>query len=181
MWNLKPNTLQLLDSFQYFDWFSTLGEPILGKIVQPRSLEEALKYLNHYEWANAWNDQTNQLTHCIRRSLGDTESNRHNELVAILNARYIEPNFPDHPLVKLKKIKWNIWATFLRLGFESEYSHICFDSLSSEVQTMYDAYLDDSIYEPPKPFATELAYWYMRGHFPCGWIGDYPRGKLVVY
>lgn len=26
-----------------------------------------------------------------------------------------------------------------------------------------------------------LAGWYLRGHFPCGWQGNFPRGSLEVY
>jgi len=30
-------------------------------------------------------------------------------------------------------------------------------------------------------FYLRLLDWYRRGHWPSGWRGDYPRGKLVVY
>jgi hypothetical protein len=30
-------------------------------------------------------------------------------------------------------------------------------------------------------FFLELLTVYEAGHFPCGWVGDWPRGKLVVY
>lgn len=28
---------------------------------------------------------------------------------------------------------------------------------------------------------TNLAYWYAKGHFPCGWEGTHPQGRLIVY
>jgi hypothetical protein len=30
-------------------------------------------------------------------------------------------------------------------------------------------------------FFTDLMKWYRLGHFPCGWDGKYPVGKLIVY
>ena len=30
-------------------------------------------------------------------------------------------------------------------------------------------------------FCTVLGKWYMSGHFPCGWRGEYPDGILVVF
>jgi hypothetical protein len=33
---------------------------------------------------------------------------------------------------------------------------------------------------PPRYFA-ERARWYLAGHFPCGWEGDFPEGCLIVY
>ena len=26
-----------------------------------------------------------------------------------------------------------------------------------------------------------LAHWYLAGHFPCGWHGTPPKGKLILY
>jgi hypothetical protein len=33
---------------------------------------------------------------------------------------------------------------------------------------------------PPGFFASQ-AYWYVQVHFPCGWTGSFPDGKLVLY
>lgn len=33
----------------------------------------------------------------------------------------------------------------------------------------------------PPGFYASQAYWYVQGHFPCGWQGEFPKGKLVVY
>ncbi len=30
-------------------------------------------------------------------------------------------------------------------------------------------------------FFDELLYIYLSGHLPCGWEGDYPNGRLIVY
>lgn len=27
----------------------------------------------------------------------------------------------------------------------------------------------------------DLIRWYLNGHFPCGWRGEFPEGKLIVY
>ena len=33
---------------------------------------------------------------------------------------------------------------------------------------------------PPGYYASQ-AYWYVHGHFPCGWQGKFPKGKLIIY
>jgi len=33
---------------------------------------------------------------------------------------------------------------------------------------------------PPGYYASQ-AYWYVKGHFPCGWEGQFPQGQLVIY
>ena len=30
-------------------------------------------------------------------------------------------------------------------------------------------------------FFLRLAAWYAEGHFPCGWRGEFPKGRLIVY
>jgi hypothetical protein len=33
---------------------------------------------------------------------------------------------------------------------------------------------------PPAYYASQ-AYWYVKGHFPCGWEGEFSKGKLIIY
>lgn len=33
----------------------------------------------------------------------------------------------------------------------------------------------------PPGFYASQAYWYVAGHFPCGWRGDFPEGRLVIF
>jgi hypothetical protein len=30
-------------------------------------------------------------------------------------------------------------------------------------------------------FYLEIGEIYLQGHFPCGWRGNYPKGKMVIY
>ena len=73
-------------------------------------------------------------------------------LVREKTKRVIEEN--DLPKVFLDTVDWDI----LHLCMEAEYA---------------DVY-------PPGFFASQ-AFWYVKGHFPCGWKGEFPKGKLVIY
>ena len=42
---------------------------------------------------------------------------------------------------------------------------------------MESEYLDAS----PAGFYLPMMKWYIKGHFPCGWQGPYPRGRAVVF
>lgn len=33
----------------------------------------------------------------------------------------------------------------------------------------------------PPGFYASQAYWYVAGHFPCGWRGDFPEGRLLIF
>ena len=43
--------------------------------------------------------------------------------------------------------------------------------------TMEYEYMDVN----PLGFFSEVGGWYLRGHFPCGWEGSFPEGRLIVY
>jgi hypothetical protein len=30
-------------------------------------------------------------------------------------------------------------------------------------------------------FNTGIVAWYLKGHYPCGWEGSYPEGRLIVF
>jgi hypothetical protein len=30
-------------------------------------------------------------------------------------------------------------------------------------------------------FYAVLGFYYIKGHFPCGWEGNFPQGRLIVY
>jgi len=60
----------------------------------------------------------------------------------------------DLPKVFVDTVDWDI----LHLCMEAEYADIY----------------------PPGFYASQ-AYWYLNGHFPCGWEGEFPEGKLVIY
>lgn len=33
----------------------------------------------------------------------------------------------------------------------------------------------------PPGFYAVLGYWYTKGHFPCGWEGEFPGGRIIVF
>ena len=58
------------------------------------------------------------------------------------------------PKVFLDTVDWDI----IHLCMEAEYA---------------DVY-------PPGFFASQ-SHWYVKGHCPCGWNGEFPNGRLIVY
>jgi len=33
----------------------------------------------------------------------------------------------------------------------------------------------------PPGFYASQGYWYAKGHFPCGWQGEFPLGTRIIY
>ena len=30
-------------------------------------------------------------------------------------------------------------------------------------------------------YLSKLSFWIVNGHFPCGWMGEFPNGNLIIY
>jgi hypothetical protein len=79
---------------------------------------------------------------------------------------------------------WDIaYDEALEVVSKSIYDHDFEDGISVADVIAYDvaaAAVEISI-RSASTFFIDLMKWYPLGHFPCGWDGQYPVGKLIVY
>jgi hypothetical protein len=178
---LQPRTYEILQCFQYIDWFSSLGKPITENVVQARSLEEAFEYQNSDDWIDFWTGMSNQFRYCIRHQVGEIELKQWQVRANLIDENYIESLFPS--IIGIDQLILDVRATYIWFGLEIEYAHLCFtETFPDNLFGLYSEHIVNRFNViPPQPIASTLVYWYIRGHFPCGWIGGYPAGKLVVY
>jgi hypothetical protein len=163
---MHPETKATLEQLETANWFSQVGtmygitQP--GKVIVLTSWQEAIERCSSIEWESLCMEAQNQ--YCERLYERSKERfQRWNEVAAMLKAitipfvqRKIEVVVRRHslPTVFENMVQWDI------LG-------VC---MESEFADMY----------PPGFFASN-AYWYTKGHFPCGWQGDFPNGTLIIY
>lgn len=70
----------------------------------------------------------------------------------------------------------------LQIASQSLYCHQFEEGITSADAAAYDvAAAAVEISRAQSAFFAHLMKWYAKGHFPCGWEGDYPQGKLIVY
>jgi hypothetical protein len=163
---MHPRTKATLEQLENANWFARVGsmdgimEP--EKIVMLPSWPEAIEQCSSIEWENLCLEAQNQ----YRMRLLERNKDRYLQwndtvdaikpFVISLVKRKIEVTVRMHNLEKVFEdtVLWDI----LGVCMESEFA---------------DVY-------PPGFFASQ-AYWYVNGHFPCGWEGEFPNGKLIVY
>jgi hypothetical protein len=151
-----------------FDWFSHCGEPLTCDLSMPvervRGWPEAMASCKDGVWENVELEGQNQLTLWLCRH-DHQNYQRWNELVRSFKAAVInplteerwEPYRQRHSLdcAVIHSVQWDVLGALMEhanLGSD----HRCF-------------------------FFLELLSVYEAGHFPCGWVGEWPQGKLVVY
>ena len=160
---MRRRTEDTLERLRQEEWFRNVGVRDTEAATVLGSWHDAIESCSSHEWEELCLEAVNQYrARLIERSPADYE--KWNDVVvsvkpasqALVRERtqsVITRN--NLPKVFLDTVDWDI----LHLCMEAEFADIY----------------------PPGFYASQ-AYWYMKGHFPCGWTGPFPQGgKLVIY
>jgi hypothetical protein len=159
---MHPRTVATLEELDRADWFARVGVKDTDAAVVVSSWGKAIEHCTSAKWENLCLEAVNRYCERLReRSKG--RFNRWNEVVD-------EVKRATEPLVR-RKVEAAVRANHLPPEFEHA---VEWDVLHVGMEAEYaDIY-------PPGFYASQ-AYWYVHGHFPCGWQGKFPAGKLIVY
>jgi hypothetical protein len=144
------------------DWFAHVGDAVDAPLKQVTSWQAAARSCEKPDWKTALLESSNDITRGLYINFPDAKHPRNDVVIRIktftepLIAAKTRP-FVEADLISkaiLGTIDWSILHIVLAAHFG-------------------DMYLS--------PIYTDLADWYVQGHFPCGWEGKYPEGRLIVY
>jgi len=159
---MNDRTKRALEQLREADWFVSVGNQDTNAAVVVASWDAAIESCSADEWQDLLLEAANRYTEGLAardldRFRGWNE--RVKELRPITMALVAERtnDVVQHnrlPELFVQTVNWDI----LHLVLEAEFADLC-----------------------PPGFFSSQAYWYVRGHFPCGWKGSFPDGKLVIY
>lgn len=149
-------------------WFSRCGEPLAldlsMEIESVCSWSAAMEACQSPAWENIELEASNQLTMWLHQN----HRERYQDWNDIVDRHKTEL---IGPLVNEKIVPFQ-----LARGLDITIVHsTSWDVLGA---LMENSYLDT---HHPAHFFLELLWVYEAGHFPCGWLGDWPRGKLIAF
>jgi hypothetical protein len=159
---MQPGTIATLDHLQRVSWFSRVGTKDGSNVANVTSWPEAIEQCSSFDWEDMRLEALNRYRVCI--------AERAMARLNLWSATLREVKKITGPLVEAKTATLardyalpEIFGILVRgditlLCMESEYADVC-----------------------PPGFYTSLGQWYLNGHFPCGWWGVFPAGKLVIY
>lgn len=159
---MHPRTIATLEKLEQADWFTVVGVHDTDAAIVLSSWQEAIEHCGSIDWENLCLEAANQLRERLlersreRYALWNDLVNEIKPVVVPFVQRKIEPVIRKHDLPQMfeNTVRWDI----LHLCMEAEYADVF----------------------PPAFYASQ-AYWYVKGHFPCGWSGTFPDGKLIIY
>lgn len=160
---MHPRTLATLEQLRRGDWFAHVGVNDSSAVVVLPNWASAIESCSSLEWGNLCLEAANQ--YCERLLERSPEAfARWNDVVEgvkpsaeALARDMTRAVISAHslPEVFIDTVKWDI----LHVCMEAEYADVF----------------------PPGFYASQ-AYWYARGHFPCGWRGPFPAGgQLIIF
>lgn len=151
-----------VDRLLKINWFLYVGKNIdIPNVALATSANEAGYYLAEPEWENVTLEAANDMS-------GYLATNK--------TAIFQEWNdvAKEAKIIFEKKIKPNI----LHLSnFDNTLLNQCleWDVIHYLIEDFYRKQLKNDL------FFNRLISIYELGHMPCGWVGDWPNGKLIVY
>ncbi|HQL76005.1 MAG TPA: hypothetical protein PLD58_22710 [Phycisphaerae bacterium] len=159
---MHPRTAATLDELKRTRWFRCVGVQDTEAAVVLSSWYEAIESCNSCEWEDLCLEAANQLRERIaersmeRFQLWNQLATELRPIAVALATEKTKAVLEENELPEtfLDTVKWDI----LHLLMEAEYADIY----------------------PPGFYASQ-GYWYVHGHFPCGWQGDFPKGTLIIY
>ncbi|WP_035061391.1 hypothetical protein [Andreprevotia chitinilytica] len=159
---MHQRTIATLAELDGVDWFTNVGRHDSEQVAYVPTWKDAVESCESEEWGSLCQEATNR----YRSKLIERDAARFREWNSLIR----EMKLTTMPLV-LQKTKGVVDANQLPKGFidtvQWDILHLCMESEFADVF-------------PPGFFASQ-AYWYLKGHFPCGWEGDFPSGRLIVF
>jgi hypothetical protein len=163
---MHERTKLTLEQLENAEWFAKVGKPYQSeepkKLLFIKTWEEAIQWCSSQYWDDLILEAQNQ----YREKLFERSIERFrlwNDIVDEMKKHTI-------PLVERKTEKVII---------ENDLPKIFSDCVDWDILGVcMEAEFADVF--PPGFFASQ-AFWYVRGRFPCGWQGDFPDGKLVIF
>lgn len=144
------------------EWFSAVGNPASSDLSTVSSWAEAIEQCASLEWENLCLDAVNR----FRSRIGEVAPERlqhWNTIVERMKA-------VSMPLVRMKVVRVVSQHTLPKV-FEDT---VQWDVLHLLMEAQYADIIAPSFY-------ASQAFWYINGRFPCGWVGSFPNGRLVIF
>jgi len=149
---------------QEADWLAHTGkqDSDLSLALVLSSWDEAIESIRFSGWEQLCLEASNQYRErLLERSV--ERFRKWNEIVEMLKPTTI-------PFVK-RKISPFVEAFNLPKVFEDQ---VQWDILGVCLEAEYaDVF--------PPSFYTAVAFYYTKGHFPCGWEGEFPKGRPIIF
>lgn len=158
---MKERTNHVIELFANLDWFYAVGEPELNTPdvefinLWSKAIEKAISR----RWENANLHEINKLIARVDKERREWEASVHiitpHIMAQIMPKIDLFAQAHNLPESFVQSVRLNM----LDIALFTEHADLC----------------------PNVGLIHDVAHWYAKGHFPCDYVGRYPKGKLIVF
>lgn len=160
---ISPNAMSLIEQFKQTDWFCHVGQPMTAPhVAVVKSWAEAGKSCASLKWEHTRLDARNDLSMALDERFTDRYQ-AWNDIIEGIDERLM-PTM--EAVVERVSRRYGLPPQFARF-VKSDARMACVEADYADLV--------------PPGFYMRLAAIYLDGHFPCGWRGRWPKGKVVVF
>ncbi|CNF23360.1 Uncharacterised protein [Yersinia nurmii] len=144
------------------NWLSDVGNKIsVSDVILAMSLNEAGNYLSDPEWENVTLEESNEISGYLATKYTAIfqDWNEVAKEAKLFFTNDIKPKIPNLN------------------DFDNTLLHQCIEW--DIIQYLIEDFYSEKLKTPL--FFNKLVSIYESGHIPCGWVGSWPKGQLVVY
>ena len=161
----------LIDKLNNINWFyncnNQFNNSICWNYEQLRNINQVKKYISKIKWFNLTLNTTNTLTDYLFHNYKDEYNNYWNKIVIEFKKSFlptIKENITCYSQIFLGNVYCDILENieWILINMITAYSYKCY---------FMDSY----------KFYAELLKIYETGFLPCGWVGKYPQGRILIY
>jgi len=154
---LKPSTLAAAEQIKASELFKHCGELVADEnVIQVHSWSEAIAPAQSKDWGYASMESINLCSDVLVSSARDRYQ-QWNDIVGTIKYILLDI-FKVVKKTQQEDVSKNVRWVLINYLVEKEY------------QDLY-----------PNGYYQEWIKWYFAGHHICGWKGEFPDGKLIVY
>ena len=159
---MHPRTVATLEKLRQVQWFCCVGVHDTDAAQVLSSWSEAIESCSSTEWEELCMEAANQYREKLVKK-SPLQFQKWNDIVL-----EIKPIVQGVVIENTKQVlEKNCLPKSFTDAVNWDILHLCMEAEYADVLQ-------------PGFFASQ-AYWYMKGHFPCGWQGEFPSGKIIVY
>ncbi len=159
---MKTQTRKFLAGLKHGPWFASVGQPVEDSSVDVvSSWAQAVESCRKVKWTDLLIDMGNLLREplfladCrLSRTWGQHVQSVKPSVNLLVAAKFRALALRELPSIVKSHTRWIL----LHACLELEFTHL-----------------------RPPTCNSGLARWICSGHYPCGWKGKFPDGRLVVY
>lgn len=159
---MRDTTKLILEKLAAANWFSEVGKQNVEDAIVVSSWAKAVERCSSPEWESLTLEARNQITVALFKCCRERSREWNNHAREVKTIAIPIVNEKTKSVVE----RYNLPESFM--------DQVHWDIVMIAMEAEHNDVVEPGLY-------SQLASWYLAGRFPCGWQGEFPEGKMIIF